>query len=780
VDLGTWGLVYSATVVLIVGTVWLVQRGRPGFGRRTGIVVPLVAAGVYLTWRVLFTIPRDTAWDTALGILLVAVELIGFAQAVAFAAVTWEPAAAAPVPLSALDRLPSVDIFIATYDEPVGTLRTTVAAAAGVRYPGRVTVYLCDDGGRAEVRDLAETFGARYLARTDHAHAKAGNLNHALAHSDGEIVVTLDADMAPRAEFLERTVGQFRDRQLGFVQAPQAFYNEDPFQFNLFSGKALPNEQDFFMRTLQAGKARFNAVMYVGSNALFRRTALEDIGGFATGVLTEDMATGMVLQAAKYRAAFVPDVIAAGLAPESFPDLLKQRDRWSRGNIQSARRWNPLTLRGLTPMQRWLYADGVVYWFFGLFKLVYLLTPLAYLVLGVSAVHASLTTLAVFWLPYFVSSMLSFSMVSDGRRSFVWSHVYEIAMAPAIAVATLSELVGLRVRTFAVTPKGAVRRQRTFDWRVVWPHLALIALSLYGLVHVTVFAPERYGTTALVISVFWTLYNLAGLVMAVLLCVERPRLRGAERTRVDHPMTALFPDLPAVPGRLVDLSVTGARFVLPWSGSFGPERFLDAPRRPETVDIPGIGTIRGQSRWVADVAGAMMVGFEFSGLDPARTVALVRTITASPGWVRDDHEDRAGMGGAAARALSGTLRGATESRRAEVRVDTRATARLHPLVARPSAPSAAHDRSGRHADLSAMPTFVREQRAYVGIVEEVSFGGCRVLTDQRLEPGALFSVSIEGHLHTAEVAQVRWARRRLKGYVAGLQFGRSEARVEAR
>ncbi|BBP92973.1 hypothetical protein BsIDN1_65910 [Bacillus safensis] len=59
-----------------------------------------------------------------------------------------------------------------------------------------------------------------------------------------------------------------------------------------------------------------------GSNTVFRRTALEEIGGFATGVITEDMATGMLLQG-KFKSVSVGEVLAVGLAPESWLDLLK-------------------------------------------------------------------------------------------------------------------------------------------------------------------------------------------------------------------------------------------------------------------------------------------------------------------------------------------------------------------------------------------------------------------------------------------------------------------------
>lgn len=95
------------------------------------------------------------------------------------------------------------------------------------------------------------------------------------------------------------------------------------------------------MRGIEQQKDAFNATMYVGSNAIFRRVALDSIGGFATGVITEDMATGMLLQAKKWETGFVNENLASGLAPETFGDLIKQRDRWARGNIQVAKKWHP-------------------------------------------------------------------------------------------------------------------------------------------------------------------------------------------------------------------------------------------------------------------------------------------------------------------------------------------------------------------------------------------------------------------------------------------------------
>ena len=85
-----------------------------------------------------------------------------------------------------------------------------------MKYPdkGKVHIYLCDDGHREEMKALAMRLGVNYLDREDHAGAKAGNLNNALAHSNSPYVVTFDADMIPRSNFLMRTIPYFVDCDL--------------------------------------------------------------------------------------------------------------------------------------------------------------------------------------------------------------------------------------------------------------------------------------------------------------------------------------------------------------------------------------------------------------------------------------------------------------------------------------------------------------------------------------------------------------------------------------
>ncbi|WP_134567783.1 hypothetical protein [Cryobacterium algoritolerans] len=139
-----WMFVYPAVVLAIMETLWIVSRKRPGFGHRTAIVTSLVVRLIYLVWRVFFTIPTDAWWDAATGLVLLAVEVIGFAQSVTVYATLWRPHSGGSVWLPRADKLPSVDVFIATYNEPVSMLRMTIAGAVSMRYPrDAVRIFVC-------------------------------------------------------------------------------------------------------------------------------------------------------------------------------------------------------------------------------------------------------------------------------------------------------------------------------------------------------------------------------------------------------------------------------------------------------------------------------------------------------------------------------------------------------------------------------------------------------------------------------------------------------------
>jgi cellulose synthase (UDP-forming) len=229
----------------------------------------LVLGVSYIVWRYTSTLNLDALWF-AIPVLLA--ETYGFFDHSLFIFQMWKPARrVVPPPLEDV----TLDVFITTYNEPVELVRLTAEAATRIRWPC-LNVYILDDRARPAMRDAAREIGCGYITRGDEwagmaRHAKAGNVSNALLHTDGDFILTLDADQIPAPEIAERTMGYFRDPKVSFVQTPQYFYNippTDPF------GSDAP----LFYGPIQQGKDGWNAAFFCGSNALLRREALMQLG----------------------------------------------------------------------------------------------------------------------------------------------------------------------------------------------------------------------------------------------------------------------------------------------------------------------------------------------------------------------------------------------------------------------------------------------------------------------------------------------------------------------
>lgn len=544
----------------------LVGNARHQWPYTVLLSVSLVFALVYGIWRISTTLDFATIPNTLASVLLMSAELLGMFQFTVFGIFMYKEYRR-PIPeWPPTKPLPSVDIFITTYNESPHILQKSLAACHNITYSrGLFTVYVCDDGNRPAIQELAQKWHAQYLARPTHEHAKAGNLNYALKHSTGDLIVTLDADMIPKPDIIHLMIGFFTDSKMGFVQAPQVFYNPDPFQHNLPFGTLRNNDQDYFMREMLPRRDRKQAVMYIGSNAMFSRKALEHIGGFITGSITEDLATGLVLQAEKFNTAYCDAVVATGLSPESFAEMVKQRERWCRGNLQVFRQHNILTPSGLTLWQRLAYISGTLYWYFGVQKLIFVLTPILFLFFGIIALHALVTTVAFMWIPYFLSQILTFKRLSKRKSNVWWSHVQELSFMPFLSLAALAETFNISMRGFRVTNKGVVTQKahitKYFGILSGFTLLTLVAL-LNG---IRLWSTYRTGQVhnSLEISMAWDTFNMLGLVFATIGAYERPRPRVNERRPVEETAYLVMDDNLKYHVELYDISESGVRISNP-------------------------------------------------------------------------------------------------------------------------------------------------------------------------------------------------------------------------
>ncbi|HEY0008258.1 MAG TPA: glycosyltransferase, partial [Tepidisphaeraceae bacterium] len=184
--------------------------------------------------------------------------------------------------------------------EPYGMIVRTLKAMVAIRYPH--TNYLCDEGNDPYLKKVCEQLGVVHVTRTLKTHAKAGNVNNALRQATGQIVVVLDPDHEPSPYLLDRTLGYFEDPAIGFVQSSQPYRNVGD---NFVARGAAEQTYHFYGPTMM-GMHGHGTTQAIGANCVFRRAALDTIGGHASG-LAEDMHTAMRLYSHGWRSVYVPE-----------------------------------------------------------------------------------------------------------------------------------------------------------------------------------------------------------------------------------------------------------------------------------------------------------------------------------------------------------------------------------------------------------------------------------------------------------------------------------------
>jgi len=555
---------------------------------RAVALLALAVTTAYLAWRAVATVDLAVWW---LSLPLYVLELHAAIGLGLYTFSLWD-VRAGPRPRPLREAGLRVAVLVPTWNEPPEVLAPTIAAAVALQ-PAHET-WVLDDGDRPHVASLAGELGARYLRRADHGNAKAGNLNHALGVVDADVVAVLDADHVARPAFLTSTLGYFDDERVALVQTPQDFYNLESFEHSRTARRDGFNEQSLFYRAILPGKNRWQAAFWCGTNALLRVAALREVGGVATGTVTEDIHTTIRLHAAGWRTVYHNEVLARGLAAGGAGQYLLQRRRWGTGAMQVLRADNPLTMPGLTLAQRLAYAFTLLGWFDAWRSLGYLLLPVAALLTGAIPIRAPIATFATAFVAAFALQQLALWLLGRGWQRPWLAVLFDLVRLPSNLAATLA-LFGPRTTRFQVTPKGRTgeRPRRTPAPRILWA--VAVASAVAGAWFVATLAgrtPLHYGVPAAAFAAAaWLALNLL-LVIAAIARIRAIRYGTERRASVRFPVS-LPARLDGVPCTAGDLSVTGARVS-------APSRL---PSDPSTLILEALGrtvTLRCAARGRVD------------------------------------------------------------------------------------------------------------------------------------------------------------------------------------
>ena len=534
--------------------IWLLLRGP--FARQLFLALGTFVVIRYLDWRLTDTLPPSSdLTGYVCGLILLGAEFYCVVILAISLIINADPLQRKPLARDDDAKLPTVDVFIPTYNEDEYILATTVAAAKSMDYPrDKLNVYLLDDGGtdqkcgdanpekaaaararRKSLQELCEQMGAKYLTRARNEHAKAGNMNSALPHTQGEIIVVFDADHAPFRAFLRETVGYFlRDEKLFLVQTPHVFLNPDPIEKNLRTFKTMPSENEMFYSMTQRGLDKWDASFFCGSAALLRRAALVTTGGFSGVTITEDCETAFELHANGWHSVFVDKPLIAGLQPETFASFIGQRSRWCQGMFQILILKNPALKKGLKPIQKLAYLSSMTFWFFPVPRLIFMLAPLCYIFFDVKIFVANVDEAIAYTAVYIIVNMMIQNYMF-GRVRWPWvSELYEYIQGVFLAKAIVSVVLSPRKPTFNVTAKG-LSLDNDHMSELSWPFFAIWGLLLAACITAVLryfFDPGANGLM-LVVSL-WNGFNLMVAGAALGAVAERKQPDRHPRLHIDR------------------------------------------------------------------------------------------------------------------------------------------------------------------------------------------------------------------------------------------------------
>jgi cellulose synthase (UDP-forming) len=532
----------------------------------------------YLYWRTTETLVFENAADTIGTLLLYGAEV--YALSLHFLGIfanIW-PQEAKIMPLPEDTALyPSVDVLIPTYNESIEIVKITVIASLNIDYPkDKLHIHILDDGATIakrnnpdssasawerhyDLRRMARDLGVNYITRERNVQAKAGNLNHALYHTDSDLVIVLDCDHVPAKDILKNTVGWFlKDEKLAFVQTPHFFINANPIEKNIDVLGDAPSEHEMFYRANHPGMDFWNSSFFCGSAAILRRTYLEEVGGISGETITEDCETAFSLHRKGYNSIFISRPMVCGLSPETFDDFILQRSRWAQGMTQLMVLNNPLFTKGLKFYQRLCYFNNAFFWLFGISRFIFFVAPTAFLLFGLHVYFASVNQVLAYAVPHIISSILLTDFFYGKYRWPFMGELFESIQSLFLMPVVLAVILNPRKPSFKVTPKGKNLENESLSGLTL--PFYIMCLVLFSAIPMAVMKWYKFPLfrDVIFVTICWTMFNFSMAMAAFGAFFERRQIRRHHRMWAKGKLLVYLPRLKqTVEGSIQDISLSG-------------------------------------------------------------------------------------------------------------------------------------------------------------------------------------------------------------------------------
>jgi cellulose synthase/poly-beta-1,6-N-acetylglucosamine synthase-like glycosyltransferase len=452
-----------------------------------------------------------------------------------------------PMPASSRWKVGVATTFVPAA-EPLEMLEETVQALVAMETPH--DTWVLDEGDDPRVKAMCQRLGARHFSRKGvpeyqsesgafQSRTKHGNYNawlREIGFDRYEIVAAFDPDHVPERAFLTRVLGYFADRKIGYVQAAQAYYNQEA----SFIARGAAEETYAYYSSMQMASFALGYPILTGCHNTHRVSALRQVGGFAAHD-ADDLLLTQLYRAAGWQGVYVPEILARGLTPVDWRGYLMQQRRWARSVLDVKLRIYPRLAAKLPTKTRLIsFLHGLNYLQEGLLPFAGLILLAVMLATGTTPALSKLfgAELAVLYGALLLCNFYRQRFYLSRREEWglPWrAGVLQFAKWPYF-VAALTEVILDKRVPYTITPKvKQVSRSMAYLWPQVFIALTLCVAWVVG---------SAAGHEMHVSVHVWTVVMVAGAL--VLVCtglidfpqpyVGRPRPSSALGSAVE-PMT---------------------------------------------------------------------------------------------------------------------------------------------------------------------------------------------------------------------------------------------------
>ncbi len=550
----------------------------------------VLTGGFYLIWRLNGIITSEFIYpqDQIFTVFLFCLESLAYADFCLYCLVLLKPSekfkalintffnnsASSKLLVEANDlgQVPSVDIFITTYNEDEEIITPTIMAAINLDY-SNFKVWVLDDGNRKWVEELCTNLQVGYITRELNIHAKAGNLNNALQETFGEYFVILDADFIIFADSLTPIIAKFQnDSKIATIQTPHCFFNPDPIVSNLKLNNYWVDEQAFYHNVLQPGKNSIGLATCCGSSSIHRRSAILEIGGFPTKSVTEDTLLSIILYSKGWKTIFHSLPMARGLSPESLKSFFIQRRRWMRGAIQTSMIMT--FMKGL-PLSHRILLNPALSILNTILRPMFFMIPAVTVFLGLSPFpDSSIPQFPYLFIPFFLSIHMSMLILSDKHYLPVLNEGVNTFIGLGVYTEIISTLIKPFGAPFRVTPKGKMSVSERYYSPTLIPASFLFAVNFITLLVVgsnSSYYVQVSPVSSRLVTLIWVIYNLSILGIVLLMSSQREDNEAKYLLSCNQFSSIVFDDTHELAVKLTSISPVGCSFVLKSSFQEVPE-----------------------------------------------------------------------------------------------------------------------------------------------------------------------------------------------------------------